>query len=280
MKDENVETAVMVAEPEAVPMVFNHDPIKAIEEAQAIISAMSNKCQGDKFIANIQGKKYPKVEWWTTVGAVKGLFPYLVSNVRLDREDELIYEARVEIRNVLNQQAITSAEAVCSSKESRWRGRDEYAIKSMAQTRATAKAYRIGLSFLAVMAGLEPTPAEEVPSEGFNHAPQAPASANKANPVPIRKLNTGGKEPLPNLTPEQRVRSEKEFRLREFVCACCDVQNPSKPTPEEAKNLSEKFKEMTGKEKMTDLSDAELDEQLNKSEVKMFESIGGTGEKY
>jgi hypothetical protein len=121
----------------------------------------------------------------------------------------------------------------------------------------------------------------EVPVvQAEKNATQAPVSANKANPAPIRKRNAGGKEPLPNLTPEQRARSEKEFRLREFVCACCDVQNPSKPTPEEAKNLSEKFKEMTGKEKMTDLSDAELDEQLNKSEVKMFESIGGTGEKY
>lgn len=116
--------------------------------------------------------------------------------------------------------------------------------------------------------------------EPDGNAPQAPTSATKPNPAPVRKRNTAGKEPLPNLTPEQRARSEKEFRLREFVCACCDVQNPSKPTPEEAKNLSEKFKEMTGKEKMADLSDAELDEQLNKSEVKMFESIGGTGEKY
>ncbi len=112
------------------------------------------------------------------------------------------------------------------------------------------------------------------------NAPQAPVERTTPIPAPVRKRNTGGKEPLPNLTPEQKARSEKEFRLREFICACCDVQNPSKPTPEEFKNLSEKFTEMTGKEKMVDLSDAELDEQLNKEEVKIFESIGGTGEKY
>jgi hypothetical protein len=152
---------------ETLPVVFNRDPIQAMKEAQGIVKAMSKQCEGEKFIANIQGKRYPKVEWWTTVGAVKGLFPYTVSSIRLDREGEIIYESRVEVRNSLNGMAITAAEAICSDKEKRWSGRDEYAIKSMSITRATAKAYRIGLSFLAVLAGLEATPAEEVPHEGF-----------------------------------------------------------------------------------------------------------------
>jgi len=40
----------------------------------------------------------------------------------------------------------------------------------MAITRATAKAYRIGLSFLATFAGLEPTPAEEITQNDFENS--------------------------------------------------------------------------------------------------------------
>jgi hypothetical protein len=192
--------------------IFSHDPVQVIEEAQRIITAMSDKCQGEKFISNIQGKRYPKVEWWTTVGAVKGLFPYLISNVKLDRPDEIIYEARVEIRNPSGM-AVTSAEAVCSNKESRWKGRDEYAIKSMAQTRATAKAYRIGLSFLAVMAGLEATPAEEVPSEGFK-----PDAESKAYP----KYEKKNYAPI-DLSEIDKPQIEKERNLiRDYILANCE----------------------------------------------------------
>jgi len=60
---------------------------------------------------------------------------------------------------------IATAESMCSSKENNWRGRDEYAIKSMAQTRATAKACRLAFSWIMVLAGYEPTPAEEMPSD-------------------------------------------------------------------------------------------------------------------
>ncbi|MDP7475517.1 MAG: hypothetical protein QF859_06100, partial [Candidatus Marinimicrobia bacterium] len=58
--------------------------------------------------------------------------------------------------------------------EDQWKDAPEYSIKSMAITRATGKAYRIPLSFLAVMAGLAPTNAEEIPVEGndFNSSSQ------------------------------------------------------------------------------------------------------------
>lgn len=147
--------------------VFDPDPVRALEQASTMIKAVSKICQGPQYISIIGGKKYPKVEWWTTVGGSKGLFPYLVWCKKLDRPDEIAYEARVEVRNQVNQAAITAAEAICTDKERNWKGRDEYAIKSMAQTRATAKAFRLGLSFLATMAGLEATPAEEVPRGGF-----------------------------------------------------------------------------------------------------------------
>ena len=148
--------------------LFSNDPLIAIEKAQNFVKVIASKCKGNKFIATIQKNKYPKVEWWTTVGASLGLYPYTIFSKCLERDGEIAYEARVEVRR--NGIPITAAEALCSNKEKLWNGRDEHSIKSMAITRATAKAYRIGLSFLATFAGLEPTPAEEITQNDFENS--------------------------------------------------------------------------------------------------------------
>jgi len=143
--------------------LFSHDPERAYKEAQRLVSVVANRCTGPGYLVNIKGKQYPKIEWWTSVSASLGLFPRVLYSKRLEREGEIAYEAKVEVHR--NGQIIASGEALCSSLEDRWRNADEYAIKSMAITRASGKAYRIPLSFLAVMAGLEVTPAEEMPAE-------------------------------------------------------------------------------------------------------------------
>ena len=145
------------------------DPIERLEGTSKIVKYMAEQCSGSKFIAPIQGKQYPKVEWWTTVGYGLSLSPQLEWDKRLDREGEIAYEAMVVVTHMPTGRVVARASAICSSKEKSWGNRDEYAIKSMAQTRATGKAYRIPLSFLAVMAGIEPTPADEIPPQGFDN---------------------------------------------------------------------------------------------------------------
>jgi len=141
--------------------LFSHDPERAYKEAQRLVSVVANRCTGPGYLVNIRGKQYPKIEWWTSVSASLGLFPRVLYSKRLDRDGEIAYEAKVEVYR--NNQIIASGEAMCSNREERWRNAEEYAIKSMSITRASGKAYRIPLSFLAVMAGLEVTPAEEMP---------------------------------------------------------------------------------------------------------------------
>ena len=160
LEAEHREVAVVKAEPVEVVQIFPKDPIEAMEEAQRIVKYMAKHCTGKGFISPIKNKKYPKVEWWTTIGSSLGLFAVPKYAHRLDRKDEIAYDARVEVFR--NGQLITAGEAICSSKEAKWRNSDEYAIKSMAITRATAKAFRTNLAFMAALAGLEATPAEEV----------------------------------------------------------------------------------------------------------------------
>lgn len=177
------------------------EPTAALEKAEKLVSYMAEKCSGEQYIAEIQGKSYPRCEWWTTVGAALGLFPREESCRRLERGGETAYEAVVGVYN--GDQRVTRASAICSTAEPTWSNRAEYAIRSMALTRATSKAYRLGLSFLPVLAGLEPTPAEEMPSDGGapgGSGPSGPPCPECAEPTwdntddPKAAVN-GGKRP-------------------------------------------------------------------------------------
>ena len=150
-------------------VIFDKDPVKAFAEMERIVQSIANKLKGEDFISIVKGNPYPKVEWWTTIGASLGLFPITEWSKRCEREDEIAYESRVSVRK--NGQIVTVGEAFCSNLEDGKTDQDEHAIKSMSITRATSKAFRIGLPMLAVMAGLKPTPAEEVPKEGFDNSP-------------------------------------------------------------------------------------------------------------
>ena len=169
-------TEIEVHQPveQSTMMLFEGNPVKALRAAEDMVQYMAQKCS--HLVMDMRGKKYPLVEWWTTVGSGLGLFPVEVSSTRLNREGEICYEAVVEVRRF--GQVVTRASAIASSKERSSWAANEFSIKSMATTRATGKAYRLPLGWLARLAGLEPTPSEEMPQEdGSTVLPSAPPAA-------------------------------------------------------------------------------------------------------
>lgn len=132
------------------------------QEALQVASTLQTFVTERKLTANIQGKNYPLVEAWQFAGSQLGLIP-IVSDVNcLSKEDEIKYEASVEIVRITDGFVMSRGYAVCSNKEHSKKRFDEYAIASMAQTRAVGKAYRNILAWLMKAAGFEATPAEEM----------------------------------------------------------------------------------------------------------------------
>lgn len=83
--------------------------------------------------------------------------------------------------------------------ERTWKDRDDYALRSMAQTRATSKALRGPLGFIVTLAGFEATPSEEMPADSpavdraHSHGPPASeALRGEIGPAILRIL--GGDE--------------------------------------------------------------------------------------
>lgn len=181
--------------------LFSHDPEQAFSEAQRIVNVVARRCTGPGYLVQIGPKTYPTVSWWTVVGASLGLFARVVYARRLDRDDEIAYESRVEIHKDGN--VIASGEAMCSSKEARWAHADEYAIKSMSSTRSAGKCFRLALSFIAILAGLEATPAEEIPT--VTSTPGT-TSGNSATAPQIASIT--------RLARDQRLTDDERMRIQ------------------------------------------------------------------
>lgn len=130
------------------------------------LMSLSNELAGlikeKKLSTNIEGKQFVNVEGWCYAGAAIGLVPIITEVKDLSKENETKYWATCEVRNIATGQVVSIGHAICSNKERKKRSFDEYAICSMAQTRAEGKAYRLLLGWLMKAAGFEATPAEEM----------------------------------------------------------------------------------------------------------------------
>lgn len=128
--------------------------------------------------STIQKRRYVSVEGWQAIARAHGC----AAGARDVERIEGGVRAIGEVRDILTGQLIATAEGFVGEDEPTWYGggtdkwgkpmlkRPDYAIRAMAQTRAMSRACRSAFAHVVVMmnAGLSTTPAEEVPSEGFD----------------------------------------------------------------------------------------------------------------
>lgn len=187
-------TAIVQAQPPPQTGLANlhgtNDPAEMIERATAQADALAEVVNSRELYSMIRGKKHVTVEGWTTLGAMVGVFPVLVRVTELATPEGFVirmkkgkgqnaqwttekmkpgrtfgFVALVEART-LGGQTVGSAESECTREEYVWATRDDHALRSMAQTRATSKALRLPLGFIMQLAGFNPTPEEEMPGGG------------------------------------------------------------------------------------------------------------------
>jgi hypothetical protein len=143
--------------------------LAAPEQAMKVAEVLQRFVKEKNLTANIKGKQYPLVESWLFAGSQLGLYPLLFDIKDLSTGQEIKYMATVEVRRISDDKIMSRGVAVCSNKEASKKLFDEYAILSMAQTRAEGKAFRMLLSWIMKAAGFEATPAEEM---DFNKTPE------------------------------------------------------------------------------------------------------------
>lgn len=120
----------------------------------------------NELYTTIRNKNYAHVEGWQFAGGMMGLFPRVVEVTDLSKTTECKWSAKVEIVNIKTGEIMSVGFALCSNKEIKKKSFDEYAVMSMAQTRAIGKAYRNMLGWVMKLAGMEGTPSEEMTKMG------------------------------------------------------------------------------------------------------------------
>ena len=137
----------------------------------------------------INGEQYLEFEDWQTLGRFYGATVGVEWTKPLREEiDEkgntklIGYEAKAIV--YIKGEIVSSAEAMCLFTERNWKGKDEFTLRSMAQTRASAKALRNVLAWVAVLGGFKPTPLEEMPSD----MPRTVVSNTEKIPTAVNKV--------------------------------------------------------------------------------------------
>lgn len=115
----------------------------------------------NKLYTKIQGKNYVNVEGWQIAGAFTGIFPIVEKVENLSEDTNYKYRAEVSLYDNEGRK-VGSGMAVCSNSEPGKKQFAEYAVASMAQTRAVGKAFRMKIGWLLKVAGYETTPSEEM----------------------------------------------------------------------------------------------------------------------
>jgi hypothetical protein len=125
------------------------------------------------------------------------------------------------------------------------------AAMSMAQTRATSKAYRLAYSFVAVLAGFEATPAEEVSHDDFREQrpqqrqqqPQRPTAQQRAVIIDGQATDGAAAASRPSREMADAIKANRERlvwdmgRLERYVIAEINPQGLHKLTAEDAIKL-------------------------------------------
>lgn len=175
-------TAVAVIEEEQVKtLVLEGDPEQQLEFARKAAKAlMSVVGQKPKKVV-INGKQFLEFGDWQTLARFFGATVATDWTKPIMRDGKVIgYEAKSVVMH--KGEIISSAEGMCTIDEAKWSNRDEYAVRSMAQTRTGAKALRNAFGWVAELAGYSGTPAEEM--DGIVGRTDEPFPSTNKRPAP------------------------------------------------------------------------------------------------
>jgi hypothetical protein len=203
MSDETGMVVVEARQPVELGTLNAGSAPELISAASAIAKTLADVIDQQGLFVRIGGRSHVMVEGWTTLATMLGCTPREVSNVA---HEDGSYVATVELVRMRDGAVISRATSECGMDEPTWAGRPRYARRSMAATRATGKACRLAFSWIIVLAGYAPTPAEEMPAER-DVAPPAP---RLQKPVDSHGAPVGG--PVSN----DKLATEKQ---RKFIWA-------------------------------------------------------------
>ena len=219
-----------LATPPAVDLVPDATPLYALTlvkapeavlaEAKKAAVALTTVLDARPRKVILGGERYLEYEDWSTVGRFYGAScpVFDVRYVEYMGGQVAGFSARARVTDASGA-TVSEAEADCLNDEPKWRGRPKYQtkkgvkvqigeepvplyqLKSMAQTRAAAKALRMAFAWVVVLAGYRPTPAEEVMDLYPDEDPEPAGEPQREAPRAITPKRPAPQPPAPAPVP-------------------------------------------------------------------------------
>lgn len=208
-------------------------PETVLAEAKSAAQSLQKILADKKKKVMFNGEQYLELEDWETLAHFYGYTTKIESTSFVQFGEAQGFEAAALLLNERTGVVVGRAEGMCLNDEDNWgmvpvyewRNRERVQVgekakplaqlRSMAQTRACSKAFRHKLAWVAVLAGYQPTPAEEVNEQTFaQEPPKLPTEISRKAVAPEPpKQAMGGREqaavayaPPPRPAPVQQPR--------------------------------------------------------------------------
>lgn len=157
------EEDALVIRPRHLPIVKEPTPEEQLEKAERICKLLKSYLDRKPRAVKFNGKRYPEADDWNFVANFFG-HSTRTRWVRpvTDKEKIVGFECAADLIRDSDGAIVGAGEAACMKDEPNWARKPDFQLRSMAQTRAGAKACKGKFAWVMVMAGLAPTPAEEM----------------------------------------------------------------------------------------------------------------------
>jgi len=144
--------------PAEINLALIGDPIQKLEQGKKAAAALMTVAKP----ILIDGKQYLRFEDWQTIGAFFGTIVGTSDPEYVEINGISGYKASAVVRRISDGMIISTASAYCL-REGNWKTRENFALASMAQSRAGAKVLRNSFAWVALLSDCyEATPAEEM----------------------------------------------------------------------------------------------------------------------
>lgn len=217
------------------------DPQQIVDEARRAAEVLKDVISKKDKPVKFNGEQYLEFEDWQTVGKFYGITAKVIDTKFIDYGGVQGFEAKAVAILIATGGEVSAADAMCLNDEDNWSTRAEYdwengkrvkigerpvplfQLRSMAQTRACAKALRNVLAWVVVLAGYKPNVAEEMTGneQPANQRQQKPAgkviSENQAKRFfAICKSSNMTAEQMTGLLKEYGFEKDREITVDKY----------------------------------------------------------------
>lgn len=207
------------------------------------------------------GKRYLEFPHWMTIAKFYHVTVRTFDAIYAEIGGVAGFKAKAEAIDEKTGQIVGSAEAYCLRDEPNWKSKPTFQLASMAQTRAASKALSNKFRFVAIVAGYEGTPAEEMTADTV---PQKQViMPKKKGAMSLPEIDEA------SMRPPQKM-SQEEFKTAirppesKFFAALHKAAREHKLTNEQMKAA---MKVLYGKDSSKDLTDKEAADLIKKIEA-------------